>query len=61
LLNVDDAISLLPEIDCVLMVIGNGMVTKHEVEESLHHLRTTNLLGVILNKAEVQQKRSYYY
>jgi protein-tyrosine kinase len=61
LLNVDDAISLLPEIDCVLMVVGNGMVTKHEVEESLHHLRTTNLLGVVLNKAEVQQKRSYYY
>jgi capsular exopolysaccharide synthesis family protein len=59
LLNVDDAISLLPQIDCVLMVVGNGMVTKHEVEESLHHLHATNLLGVILNKAEVRQKNYY--
>jgi len=60
LLNVDDAISLLPEIDCVLMVVGNGMVTKHEIEESLHHLGPANLLGVILNKAEVQLKNYYY-
>jgi hypothetical protein len=35
------------------------MVTKHEVEESLHHLHATNLLGVILNKAEVRQKNYY--
>jgi protein-tyrosine kinase len=27
LLNVDDAISVLPNIDCALMVVGNGMVT----------------------------------
>jgi len=60
LLNVDDAISILPEIDCVLMVVGNGMVTKHEIEESLHHLGAANLLGVILNKAEIQL-RNYDY
>lgn len=59
LLNVDDAIALLPQIDCALMVVGNGMVTKHEMEESLHHLHATHLLGVILNKAEVQQRRYY--
>jgi protein-tyrosine kinase len=59
LLNVDDAISVLPQIDCVLMVVGNGMVTKHEMDESLRHLHSTNLLGVILNKAEVQA-RTYY-
>jgi Mrp family chromosome partitioning ATPase len=60
LLNVDDAISVLPQIDCVLMVVGNGMVTKHEMDESLRHLHTTNLLGVVLNKAEAQQ-RIYQY
>jgi protein-tyrosine kinase len=59
LLNVDDAISVLPQIDCVLMVVGNGMVTKHEMDESLRHLHSTKLLGVVLNKAEVQQ-RNYY-
>jgi Mrp family chromosome partitioning ATPase len=60
LLNVDDAIAVLPQIDCVLMVVGNGMVTKHDMDESLRHLHTTNLLGVILNKAEVQQRNNYY-
>lgn len=59
LLNVDDAIAVLPQIDCVLMVVGNGMVTKQEMEASLHLLRATDLLGVILNKAEIQQRRYY--
>jgi Mrp family chromosome partitioning ATPase len=60
LLNVDDAISVLPNIDCALMVVGNGMVTQHEMDESLRHLHSTNLLGVVLNKAE-PQPRSYQY
>jgi protein-tyrosine kinase len=60
LLNVDDAISVLPNIDCALMVVGNGMVTKHDMEESLRHLHSTHLLGVVLNKAEVQQRNQYY-
>jgi protein-tyrosine kinase len=60
LLNVDDAISVLPNIDCALMVVGNGMVTKHDMDESLRHLHSTHLLGVVLNKAEVQQRNQYY-
>ncbi len=60
LLNVDDAISVLPNIDCALMVVGNGMVTQHEMDESLRHLHATHLLGVILNKAEAQP-RAYQY
>lgn len=60
LLNVDDALSVLPQIDCVLMVVGNGMVTKHEVDESLRHLHATHLLGVILNKAEIKPRSHYY-
>jgi protein-tyrosine kinase len=59
LLSVDDAIAVLPQIDCVLMVVGNGMVTKYEMDESLRHLHTTRLLGVILNKAEAQ-RQTYY-
>jgi Mrp family chromosome partitioning ATPase len=60
LLNVDDAISILPQIDCALMVVGNGMVTKHEMDESLRHLHSTHLLGVVLNKAEAQPRAHYY-
>lgn len=60
LLNVDDAISVLPFIDCALMVVGNGMVTQHEMDESLRHMHSTHLLGVVLNKAEIKP-RSYQY
>ncbi len=60
LLNTDDAIAVLPKIDCVLMVVANGMNSKKEIEDSLHHLPTANLIGTVLNKAEVEP-RNYYY
>lgn len=51
LLHSDDAISVLPQIDCVLMVIANGMSTKREIDDALRHLSKTNLLGTVFNKA----------
>ncbi len=56
----DDTISLLPQLDCVLMVVGDGMVSKSEMAEGLEHLKNTNLLGTVLNKADVEPP-SYYY
>ena len=56
----DDAIALLPQIDCVLMVVANGMSTRREIEDSLHLLPADNLIGTILNKAEIEP-RAYYY
>lgn len=60
ILSADDAIAVLPNMDCVLMVIGNGMSKPAEIEETIHHLQGTNLLGVVLNKAEVEP-RTYHY
>jgi len=60
LLNTDDAIAVLPQIDCVLMVIANGMSTKQEIEDSMRYLPAANLLGVVLNKSE-ESTSSYYY
>jgi protein-tyrosine kinase len=56
----DDAMVLLPQIDCVLMVVANGMSTKREIEDSLHLLPTEKLIGTILNKAEFETKAYYY-
>ena len=56
----DDAIALLPQIDCVLMVVANGMSTKREIEDSLMHLPAAKLIGTILNKADIEP-RDYYY
>lgn len=60
MLVTDDAITLLPQIDCVLMVVANGMSTKREIEDSLRLLPTANLIGTILNKAEIEPSDYYY-
>lgn len=59
LLYADDAISILPAIDCALVVIGNGMVSKAELDEGMRLLNVTNILGTVLNKAEVLSRDSY--
>jgi protein-tyrosine kinase len=51
LLHSDDAISVIPQIDCILMVIANGMSSKREIEDSLRHLSKANLIGTVFNKA----------
>ncbi|RWU21395.1 protein tyrosine kinase [Pseudomonas alkylphenolica] len=59
LLSSDDAITVLPKFDCVLLVVANGVNSKKEIEDCLYHLATANLIGSVLNKAE-PQTRSYY-
>ncbi|WP_060481992.1 CpsD/CapB family tyrosine-protein kinase [Pseudomonas sp. NBRC 111119] len=59
LLSSDDAITVMPKFDCVLLVVANGMNNKKEIEDCLHHLGTVNLLGTVLNKAD-EKPRTYY-
>jgi len=58
---VDDVIAVLPRIDCVLVVIGNGMSTKHEIDEAQRHLARYNVLGTVLNKAAPLVRNDGYY
>ena len=60
ILNSDDAMVVLPQVDCVLLVVANGMSKESEIEETLHHLPSEKLLGVVLNRAEVEAKAYYY-
>ena len=60
ILNSDDAMILLQQVDCILLVIASGSSTQSEIEETLHHLPKEKLLGVVLNKAEVESKAYYY-
>jgi protein-tyrosine kinase len=57
----DDVIALLPQIDCVLLVVANGMSTKREIENSIRLLPADKLIGTVLNKAEAEQLAYYYY
>lgn len=60
ILNADDAMVLLPQVDCVLLVVGNGLHTESEISETMRMLVRYNILGVVVNKAEVEP-RNYYY
>lgn len=53
LLNVDDALGILPQVDCVLLVVGDGMSTRAEIEDCMRLIPPPKLLGVVLNKADV--------
>lgn len=59
ILNADDAMVLLPQVDCVLLVLGNGLHTESDIEETMRLLTKSNILGVIVNRAEVES-RTYY-
>ena len=56
----DDVISLIPQVDCVLLVVANGMCTKREIEETLRHLPAEKLIGTVLNKEDITQNAYYY-
>lgn len=60
LLNVDDAMILLPQVDCVLLVVGNGVSTQVEIEDALHLIPQDRFLGTVFNKAEDEARRYYY-
>jgi len=60
ILTADDAMVLLPQVDCVLLVVSNGMNTESEIDETMRLLSKANLLGVVLNRVE-EEPKSYYY
>jgi capsular exopolysaccharide synthesis family protein len=60
ILNADDAMVLLPQVDCVLLVLADGQHTEPEITETMRLLGKSNILGVVVNKSEVEL-RSYYY
>lgn len=52
-LNADDAIAILPKLDCSLLIVANGSDNKAEIEECLRLVPKANFLGSVLNKADV--------
>lgn len=56
----DDVMAILPRVDCVLMIVGSGMSTEKEIEESMARLSKANVLGIVLNKDRTPTNNSYY-
>lgn len=51
ILGTDGAIAVLPNIDCVLLVVGDGESTPEEIEQSVRQLPGSRFLGAVLNKS----------
>lgn len=60
ILGIDDAINIVPQVDCVLVVVGNGMASKSELVETMRHIDSSKLLGTVLNKSESTNHNEYY-
>lgn len=58
---VDDAIAVMPRMDCALLVVGSGVSTRRELEESQRHLARTHVVGMVVNKAAGQRRPAAYY
>ena len=61
LLTGHDVISILPQVDCVLLVAAVGVSTISEIAECNKHLQTTDVVRFVLNKAPESTTRYAYY
>ncbi len=61
ILSSDDAIAVLPQIDCVLLVVAVGLSKASEIGECNRHLQSTEVVRVVLNKATDAGHRYYSY
>ena len=59
-LAADDVLSIVPKVDCVLLVIGSGVSSEKEIEEAQRRLSKVPLLGVVLNKDASAMTSAYY-
>jgi len=49
-----DALAFSPYVDAALLVIEEGVTQKHEIESAVELLSSTNIIGTVLNKAELK-------
>jgi Mrp family chromosome partitioning ATPase len=61
MLSSDDVISLLPQIDCVLLVAAVGTSKATEIEECNRHLKSCHLVRLVVNKCADANTNYYYY
>jgi Mrp family chromosome partitioning ATPase len=59
-LSSDDVISILPQLDCVLLIAATGQSKASDVDESIRHLESRPLLRLVVNKATDEAANHYY-
>ena len=58
-LSVDDALTLGPNVDCMLMVAENGETTREDLYKALDLLDGFPILGTVLNKSDKKVGEGY--
>jgi protein-tyrosine kinase len=61
ILSSDDFISILPQVDCVLLVVAVGTTKLSDIEESKKHLQSAEIVRVVVNKAPESNAPYYGY
>ncbi len=61
LLSGHDVISILPQVDCVLLVAAVGTSKVSEIEECNKHLQATEVVRFVLNKVPESTTKYLYY
>jgi capsular exopolysaccharide synthesis family protein len=56
----DDALAFSPYVDAMLLVIEDGKTKKSELSRAVDLLESSNILGVVVNKAKTQNQEVYY-
>jgi protein-tyrosine kinase len=57
----DDVISILPHVDCVLLVVAVGTTKISEIEECNRHLQASQVIRIVVNKVRDAAVNYYYY
>jgi protein-tyrosine kinase len=61
LLSCDDMLAFTPYIDCVMLVVEEGVTRKDELKRSYELVENTNVLGVVINKSKELNSDFGYY
>ncbi|WP_129644166.1 CpsD/CapB family tyrosine-protein kinase [Peristeroidobacter agariperforans] len=56
----DDVLAFSPQVDGMLMVVGEGYTSRDALKSAKALLQEMNLLGVVLNRSESQDQGAYY-
>jgi Mrp family chromosome partitioning ATPase len=57
----DDVITILPQLDCVLLVASVGTSTAAELKECSKHLQSSDVVRVVVNKVDASEAVAGYY
>jgi Mrp family chromosome partitioning ATPase len=60
LLSSADVLAVLPKLDCMLLVTAVGVTTSSQINESVKHLQSTEIVRLVANKMPPSKSKHYY-